>query len=108
MSDCEGKQLILSEIQRPQLAKEYPAAWYVGPNNWEEIGRRVEGGEVECMSRQALDYPYRQYEGQLPYPLSGREGKRGFLTATIKAEGLQVAAEKPQHPELTLYSYTVE
>lgn len=105
---CENKQVILSEIQRPQLANNYPAAWYVGPNNWEEVGRKIETKKEEgggwCISQQALDFPYRQFEGQLPYPLSGSKKKEGFLSLAISNEKLEVVSKEDKHPELTIYT----
>lgn len=107
-SSCDDQQIILSEIQRPQLSGIYPAAWYVGPANWEEVARKIETKKEEgngwCISQQALDFPYRQFEGQLPYPLSGSEEKRGFLSGALEKEKLAVVGEEPQHPELTIYT----
>lgn len=105
-SNCEDKQLVLSEVQRPQLMEAYPTAWYVGPANWQEIAGELVTRQAVCVSQQALDYPYRQYEGQSPYPLSGRRGKRGFIAAGVKEEQLLVVGADPKHPELTLYEWT--
>ena len=106
-SGCRGRQLILSEIQRPQLLPIYPSAWYVGPANWQdvsgEIATAVQAGKSVCISQQARDYPYRQYEGQLPYPLSGKSGSQGFLAEELKGNKVKVAAADPAHPELTIY-----
>lgn len=107
-SECSGKQLVLSENQRPQLAGSYPQAQYIGSANWQivrdEVVSDVDGGEVVCMSKQAIDYPYRQYEGQLPSPLVGRKGRNGFLFETLQTYKLVIMAEDPKHPELTLYA----
>lgn len=103
-SDCSEKQLILSEIQRPQLSTIYPSAWYVGPANWQEIVNNIADSKEEiCISKQALDYPYRQYEGQLPYPLSGRIGSIGFLQEALTDTKIIVIKEDPTHTELTIY-----
>lgn len=107
-AECENKQIILSEIQRPQLANIYSAAWYVGPSNWEEVVKKIdtkkEGGDGWCISQQALDFPYRQFEGQLPYPLSGSKEKRGFLSLSLEKKKLEVVGEDVEHPELTIYT----
>lgn len=109
-SSCDNKQLILSEIQRPQLSAVYPTAWYVGSANWEEVAAGIaivlEEGEQICISRQAIDFPYRQYEGQLPYPLSGREESKGFLSLGLEKEKLEVVGEDAEHPELTIYTFS--
>lgn len=106
-SACKDGQLIFSEIQRPQLAPVYPTAWYSGPINWQEIEARINeitqnGGKV-CISQQALDYPYHQFEGQLPYPLSGKSEQRGSLDGSFQGVKRTVAGEVEGRPELTIY-----
>jgi hypothetical protein len=102
-STCRDKQLIFSEIQRPQLSPIYPEAWYVGPANWEEVVVKINHGRNMCISQQAIDYPYRQFEGQLPYPLSGRRESKGFLYETLREAKMEVVSADPRHSELTLY-----
>lgn len=102
-SICRDKQLVFSEIQRPQLSLIYPSAWYAGPANWEDVVVKINNGENICISQQALDYPYVQFEGQLPYPLSGRGGRRGFLSIALQEERVELVKTDPIHPELTIY-----
>jgi len=102
-SKCSDKQLVFSEIQRPQLSPIYPSAWYAGPANWKEVVVKIRESENICISQQAMDYPYRQYEGQLPYPLSGREGSKGFISTALQDEQVEVVGVDDKHPELTIY-----
>ena len=100
---CRDKQLVFSEIQRPQLSIIYSSAWYAGPSNWEEVAGKIKEGENICISQQALDYPYFQFEGQLPYPLSGKEGSKGFLLTALQSEKLELEKTDLKHPGLTIY-----
>lgn len=97
--ECGQSLLVFSEMERPQLQDIYPKAEFIGPQNVAVIGAEIKeelaAGREVCVSRQAWNYPYRQYDGQLKHPLPGRRGTKGELEQILpNAERIKVTEDK--------------
>ena len=60
----------------------------------------LDTGKRILITSQALSYPYRLYDGQLPHPMVGRAGKKGV----IEEMNLElVRCGRSESPDLAVY-----
>lgn len=94
--------LITADTERPQLSKHFPDLLAINNQTKAEIVELLAGNTQKrvLITSQALSYPYRLYDGQLPHPMPGRTGKEGVIEEmNLKL----VRCSKSENPDLAIY-----
>lgn len=106
LQHCRENQVIISAAESTQLAYEGKNYLVTGLSNTKTVEEKIESqlnsGNQVCVTRQALNYPYRQYDGQLPHPLQGIRNDKGELESWIKSKLILVDSDN-QYSLLGLY-----
>jgi hypothetical protein len=99
--------LILSDYQRPQLA--YTNALYLGGDREqqkmieEKIIKKLFEGDRVFISRQAINFPYWQYDGQQIHIISRGNKDKARLKEFLSNRQLTEIVSKESYPLLTIY-----
>lgn len=90
----ENDQLIVADTERPQLSEKFPTLIAVNNSSVDLVITKLHEGSKDriFLTSQAISYPFRQYDGQLPHPLQGRKGKQGHIES-LKLQNLKICAE---------------
>ena len=98
--------LILSDYQRPQL-NFTNALYIVNDLNKKEIVKTIENNLKEnkrvYISKQALTFPYWQYDGQQIHIISKNNNKKGLLEKSLENFKLNLISEDNKYPLLSIY-----
>lgn len=102
--------LILSDYQRPQLPF-LNAIYLNGDDNARalvivSIEKGLAEGRRIFISRQAIDFPYRQYDGQKIHIISRGDKNKAVLKSYLDTKKLVLLAENSNYPLLGIYQIT--
>jgi len=105
-ANCPHEKIVISQSERPYLERVLPEMIVTGLDSTEKaiqtIRRELDEGRSVCVSMQAWEYPYRQYDGQMPHVLQGGRGDEGEL-AQIFAGKEQLVREEPEWQGIGVY-----
>ena len=101
--------LILSDYQRPQLA--YTNALYIvndqnQKNIIQQIKKYLEEKRRVYISKQAITFPYWQYDGQQIHIISKNSSKKGLLEKSLEDLKFSLVSEGDKYPLLSVYEIT--
>lgn len=104
---CVGRLVVISQSERPYLEREIDKYVVTGLGETEgakgEVKQVLTKGEKVCVSRQAWNYPYRQYDGQRPHVLQGGEKDIGELALALEEFQVELIRQNEQFPLLGIY-----